>query len=194
MTGVSLPRRLCATTLGDLLGNLHRGRVTGTLELTEVRGVTAGRAHKIHLREGLVVGVEAAGVEPADDAGAQGFGGPTLRRLEALFALDDAELSFRVAHRRSEVTELGPTAFLEGRARARDKRQAPPEVAPAERTRALSLLGLDLGATSAQVHEAFRRLALRFHPDRHATARPEEKKALSLRLVELTQAYQTLRA
>ena len=193
MTGVSLPRRLSATTLGDLLGKLHRARVTGTLELTEVRGVTAGRSHKIHLREGLVVGVDAAHEgSDADDHG--GFGGPTLRRLEALFALDEAELSFRVAHRRSEVTELGPTAFLFGRARARDRRPSSPPVAPSERTRALSMLGLDLGATSAQIHEAFRRLALRFHPDRHGSAHPAEKKALSLRLVELTQAYQTLRA
>ncbi len=190
MTGVSLPRRLSATTLGDLLGSLHRARVTGTLELTEVRGVTAGRAHKIHLREGLVVGVDAA-----NEAGAShdegGVGGATLRRLEALFALDDAELSFRVAHRRSEVTELGPGAFLSGRARARDRRREP---APADRTRALSMLGLDLGATAAEVHEAFKQLVLRFHPDRHAGAPAAEKRALSLRLVELTQAYQTLRA
>lgn len=193
MTGVSLPRRLSATTLGDLLGSLHRARVTGTLELTEVRGVTAGRAHKVHLREGLVVGVDAASDACApEDHG--GFGGPTLRRLEALFALDDAELCFRVAQRRSEVTELGPSAFLSGRARARDRRPDASDAAPAERARALSMLGLDLGATAAEVHEAWKRLALRFHPDRHAGAPAAEKKALSLRLVELTQAYQTLRA
>ena len=191
MTGVSLPRRLSATTLGDLLGNLHRGRVTGTLELTEIRGVTAGRAHKIHLREGLVVGVDGATDTAASEA-SDGFGGPVLRRLEALFALDDAELSFRVAHRRSEVTELGPSAFLFGRTRARDRRGSSPPAAPDKRKRALSLLGLDFGATSAQIHDAFRRLAVRFHPDRHAAAHPDETKALSLRLVELTQAYHAL--
>jgi DnaJ-domain-containing protein 1 len=51
---MQLPGRLKATTLGDLLGSLHRGRVSGTLELVE----TSGRAHRIHLSSGLVTAVE----------------------------------------------------------------------------------------------------------------------------------------
>jgi DnaJ-domain-containing protein 1 len=49
-----LPGRLKATTLGDLLGALHRERSTGTLELTE----SSGRVHRVHLAAGLVTAVE----------------------------------------------------------------------------------------------------------------------------------------
>lgn len=51
---MQLPGRLKATTLGDLLGSLHRGGASGTLELVE----TSGRAHRVHLASGLVTSVE----------------------------------------------------------------------------------------------------------------------------------------
>lgn len=51
---MQLPGRLKATTLGDLLGALHRGAASGTLELVE----TTGRAHRVHLARGLVTAVE----------------------------------------------------------------------------------------------------------------------------------------
>jgi hypothetical protein len=53
-----LPGRLSSTTLGDLLGLLHRERASGTLELIEVAGPTCGRAHKLCLDDGLVSGVQ----------------------------------------------------------------------------------------------------------------------------------------
>jgi len=49
-----LPGRLRHTTLGDLLGTLHRARAHGTLELAE----DLGRTHRIHVADGLVVAVE----------------------------------------------------------------------------------------------------------------------------------------
>jgi DnaJ-domain-containing protein 1 len=51
---MQLPGRLKATTLGDLLGALHRAASTGTLELTEPNG----RVHRVHLSSGLVTAVE----------------------------------------------------------------------------------------------------------------------------------------
>ncbi|HEY4013100.1 MAG TPA: J domain-containing protein [Polyangiaceae bacterium] len=54
---MQLPGRLRATTLGDLLGVLHRACATGTLELVEDRG----RTHRIHLGQGLVAAVELDG-------------------------------------------------------------------------------------------------------------------------------------
>jgi DnaJ-domain-containing protein 1 len=45
------------TTLGDLLGTLHRAKATGTLELTE----DSDRTHRVHLSLGLVVAVEIDG-------------------------------------------------------------------------------------------------------------------------------------
>lgn len=51
---MQLPGRLKATTLGDLLGAIHRSRSSGTLELTE----NNGRAHRVFLTGGLVTAVE----------------------------------------------------------------------------------------------------------------------------------------
>lgn len=56
-----LPGRLEKTTLGDLLGAVNRAGATGTLELVEDRG----RAHRIHLAQGLVVSVEIDGAAPS---------------------------------------------------------------------------------------------------------------------------------
>ena len=59
---MQLPGRLSASTLGDLLGALHRERTSGRLELAEIRGPigrsVAGRIHRIHLVSGLVTTVE----------------------------------------------------------------------------------------------------------------------------------------
>jgi DnaJ-domain-containing protein 1 len=58
---MNLPGRLRSTTLGDLLGTLHRAAATGTLELAEDRG----RSHRVHVAQGLVVAVEIDGASPS---------------------------------------------------------------------------------------------------------------------------------
>jgi hypothetical protein len=58
---MQLAGRLRSTTLGDLLGALHRATATGTLELVEDRG----RAHRVHLAQGLVIAVELDGASPS---------------------------------------------------------------------------------------------------------------------------------
>lgn len=76
---MQLPGRLRATTLGDLLGTLHRARSTGTLELT----CDAGRTHRVHLTQGNVAAVEldGASVPLAELLRAEGaLDGETLRR------------------------------------------------------------------------------------------------------------------
>jgi len=59
---MQLPGRLSASTLGDLLGALHRERTSGRLELTELRAFRGlnvpGQTHRIHLASGLVTTVE----------------------------------------------------------------------------------------------------------------------------------------
>ncbi|HEY4158528.1 MAG TPA: DUF4388 domain-containing protein, partial [Polyangiaceae bacterium] len=55
---MQLPGRLRLTTLGDVLGALHRAQASGALELVEVEGGNAGRSHRIHVRNGLVEDVE----------------------------------------------------------------------------------------------------------------------------------------
>lgn len=51
---MQLPGRLAATTLGDLLGALHRAGARGSLEIVE----RAGRTHRVFLADGLVTAVE----------------------------------------------------------------------------------------------------------------------------------------
>jgi DnaJ-domain-containing protein 1 len=58
---MDLPGRLRSTTLGDLLGTLHRAGSTGTMELVEDRG----RVHRIYLAKGLVAAVELDGTSPS---------------------------------------------------------------------------------------------------------------------------------
>jgi hypothetical protein len=58
---MDLPGRLRSTSLGDLLGALHRARVSGTLELAEDRG----RLHRVHLAQGLVTAVELDAASPS---------------------------------------------------------------------------------------------------------------------------------
>lgn len=49
-----LPGRLELTTLGDVLGILHRGKASGALELVE----PGGAIHRVHLVDGAVSAVE----------------------------------------------------------------------------------------------------------------------------------------
>jgi hypothetical protein len=51
---MQLPGRLKATTLGDLLGAIHRSASTGTLELKEPNG----RVHRVYVAGGLVTAVD----------------------------------------------------------------------------------------------------------------------------------------
>jgi DnaJ-domain-containing protein 1 len=86
-----LPGRLSASTLGDLLGALHRERTSGRLELAEIHGPfghrVPGRIHRIHLVSGLVTTVETDLPVP-----------PLGEILKRRGALDAAALS-RLLHR-----------------------------------------------------------------------------------------------
>jgi len=55
---MNLPGRLKLTTLGDVLGALHREGADGVLELIEQGGAAAGRRHRVYLSGGLVDGAE----------------------------------------------------------------------------------------------------------------------------------------
>jgi DnaJ domain len=55
---MQLPGRLRLTTLGDLLGELHRACASGVLELVEVEGARSGRSHRVFFDAGLVEDVD----------------------------------------------------------------------------------------------------------------------------------------
>jgi len=55
---MQLPGRLRLTTLGDLLGELHRACASGVLELVETEGARSGRSHRVFFERGLVEDVD----------------------------------------------------------------------------------------------------------------------------------------
>jgi hypothetical protein len=233
---MNLPGRLGPTTLGDVLGALHREGATGVLELTEAHGTHAGRVHRIHLEGGLVGQVE-SGVSPVrfgevlreigvlDEAVLRRLSeriafnprkkagqiliemgvigqreiGLALRvqrryRLERLFRLDGARLSFRVARGapQESLPPLSPTQFLHGRSRGGTRGEAPMVRRDPVRARALSTLGLHEGANTEAVRRAFRQLAVRLHPDRFPEAGEADRANLMRRFAEITAAYHAL--
>ncbi len=257
-----LPGRLSASTLGDLLGALHRERTSGRLELAEIRGPRGrsvpGRTHRIHLAGGLVTTVESELPVPplgellkrtgalddallvtllrridAGDPRSSGeilvteriAGADVVRaaleqqrrlRIEALFAIEDAQIAFRIA--RPVVSEswaarpLAPGDFLHGRPRRRDAGKAPsrgphqaanddrepPPSGPrvtlvaTARDHALALLGLGQRAEAADVRKAFRRLAGQLHPDRFESAPVEERRKSAAQFARISAAYHVL--
>jgi hypothetical protein len=192
---MNLPGRLRASTLGDLLGGLHRARLSGVLALRELAGTTAGKVHRVHLRGGLVVAIETIDGGRALPTGAVGdmTREEVQGRLEGLYRLTDAELTFHVASQRaSEASEpLRPADFLHGRPRARDRGVASRPVR-SPRVEAFEVLGLSPDATGREIQQAFRALALRFHPDRHPHVDEPTRTRLAQRFARLTRAYHLL--
>jgi hypothetical protein len=123
-------------------------------------------------------------------------------RLEALFALGDARLYFRVPkprdRRKDAPTPLRPPEFLPGKPRAREtlraRRGGPARTRRTDpvRGRCLTVLQLPESADAAEVREAFRRLASRYHPDRHPGASHEERCEMLRKFAELSRAYHVL--
>jgi hypothetical protein len=127
-------------------------------------------------------------------------------RLDALFQIVDARISFHVAcprgAREDPPIPLSPYETLHGRPRRRDGAEARTgagetafcrrgQVNPT-RARALALLGLEAGADRARVRQAFRLRAVQFHPDRHPRASAAERAVLLRRFSELSAAYHEL--
>jgi hypothetical protein len=247
---MKLPGRLRLTTLGDVLGALHRAGASGVLELTCDRGAT----HRVYLSHGMVTQIDTdlSRQRLGDVLAGQGFLGaralarlarrlleaPSQRtgeilveegfatsdlvsaglrrqlrqKLDALFQLRDAQLSFRVPRPHEQPrTPLSPGEFLHGRPRARSRHRAQgaqtetktagsgsssrsqTSTAPAgSRTRAYAMLGLLPGADRQTIQQAFRRLARTLHPDRYSHAYASERARLMSRFAELSAAYHSL--
>jgi hypothetical protein len=180
---MNLPGRLRLTTLGDVLGAMHREHASGILELVETEAPNAGRRHRIHFIGGLVEEIESELVIAERH-----------ELLETLFRLGDARLTFHVARAgKRRERPLGPPEFLHGRPRSRDKGggRATKRRDPT-RARALATLGLPDEADRTSVLRAFRTLAVRLHPDRFPSATPAERAELMRRFAEITQAYHVL--
>ncbi|HEY6078176.1 MAG TPA: J domain-containing protein [Polyangiaceae bacterium] len=242
---MQLPGRLRLTTLGDVLGTLHREAACGVLELTD----DTGRMHRVYVTDGMITAVETPLVRqrlgdllagegfvgaralarlarrlleaPSQRAGEilveEGFVSPDVisaglrrqlrQKLEALFQLRDAQLTFRIprAHEQPRAP-LAPGEFLHGRPRKRQRIEAPRPSSsgpsssrsssrmalPGARTRAYAALGLLPGADRATITRAFRRLASTLHPDRFPNADPGERARLLSRFAELSAAYHSL--
>lgn len=200
---VELPGSLERSTLGDVLGALHRDGVTGTLWLRE----GAAHQHVITWRDGLIHHVETTRrrsrtCAPAARRAAERWTQDDphrfeLReRLEALFELERATLRFSVMSRTPPRTPrpLGPSEFLHGRRRSRDAAPrgcAPPPI-ETRRARALRTLGLEGEPGADAVRAAFRQLARRWHPDLHPGLDEPRRADLCRRFAEIAGAYEQL--
>jgi hypothetical protein len=189
---MNLPGRLRSTTLGDVLGRLHRAGVSGILELVEPSGTRAGRAHRIFLREGRVDDVETDLSAHALDPG---ISSQIRHKLDLLFRFSEALIRFHIRRPiERNVSPLGPEDFLHGRprARARAVSETVSKAASANQARARRLLGLASNADAKAARAAFRRLASEAHPDRFPLASCDERAQLLRRFAELSAAYHTL--
>ncbi len=112
---MKLPGRLGPTTLGDVLGALHRDGASGVLELIESQGMVAGRSHRIHLLRGLVQHVESSLKVPrvGELLRDHGFLPPTARSkfIRALMA-PDAGRAGEMLERHAGVPKAAVTAAL----------------------------------------------------------------------------------
>lgn len=79
----------------------------------------------------------------------------------------------------------------------RARQQPPAARAPDEaavRRQKLEVLGLGAEATAEDVHAAFKKLSLRYHPDRHVSASADKQKKAGIRYRAITEAYHWLQA
>ncbi len=217
-----LPGRLKETTLGDLLGTLHRAQATGRLVLIDDQG----ERHEIVVRQGLVHGVmsalgprlgevleQARHFGPAaaqaqlrlgeymvqrggvsQDAVSSALGRLNLLKLDQLFLLRDASIRFYVARPRPEGEVEARVLDSDEFLVGRPRKREPGAVTrrPPSRGEALAVLGLEAHATQADIRQAFRVLAQRCHPDRHPDVSAVHKTRLIVEFSRLTHAYHAL--
>lgn len=229
---LAIPGNLARSTLGDILGSLHREAASGSLGLTDWN---AGlQQHAIHWNGGLIHGVESEFAVTslsslmererlvARTTSSVGHAACTdrssfrrelesarraqrIERLEKLFGLRQARLTFNVAQGATRVRvslPLQPMDFLHGRPRLRDDERVPGTNQPfvygaqdctlSQRDADLTTLGLPLEAKAEDVRCQFRQLARRWHPDRHPHVSNATLAALSRRFSRLSAAYQRL--
>ena len=215
---VELPGELSRSTLGDVLGALHRSSATGALNLEEGHE----RKHWIYLRTGLVHDVDSPGaVTPlstllqssaarapappgAEVSPVPGEGSMALsfrralelaqreqmrQKLESLFAIRRARLRFRVMQRNPDRSTRPLEPAEFLHGRTRTRDTG---LRPLERQADLLLLGLPVNANGVLVRKHFRQLARRWHPDLHLHRSESERAALGLRFAQLSAAYQRL--
>jgi len=83
-------------------------------------------------------------------------------------------------------------SIMEGTANLGSRqRQARPRV-PGQRKKALATLGLNEGASRAEIREAYRELAKKYHPDRVAHLGPELTELTSEKFKEISRAHDVL--
>jgi hypothetical protein len=214
---LELPGSLERSTLGDVLGALHRERVTGALQLDEL-GAGQGHSHVIYWHDGLIHHIESTRRAPLPGgrrhvlqhrhahehwARDDSLKRQRLEQLEGLFGLARAKISFRVMGRRPALARdpLEPEEFLHGRQRQRGDEPSPspptaqPRLPPdTPRERALRTLGLSGQPDPDAVRAAFRQMARRWHPDRHPRVGEQTRAALCRRFVLIATAYEQLTA
>lgn len=56
------------------------------------------------------------------------------------------------------------------------------------------ILGIDMTATNEQIKNAYRNLAIKYHPDKYATQSPQVQQDAEAKFIEIQNAYETIKA
>ncbi len=83
-------------------------------------------------------------------------------------------------------------SIMEGTANLNSRRRTARPAVPGQRKRALATLGLNEGASKAEIREAYRQLAKKYHPDRVAHLGPELIELTSEKFKEISEAHDVL--
>ncbi len=83
-------------------------------------------------------------------------------------------------------------SIMEGTANLNSRQRRARPAVPGQRQKALSTLGLNEGASEAEIHEAFKQLARKYHPDRVAHLGPELIELTSEKFKEISEAHDFL--
>ena len=115
-----VPPSLESTTLGDVLGQMMRSSASGALYLVETGTARAGRAHRVHLREGRPVVVASEGDRLGELLAARGIvDEQAVQRASARQRLGDRRLFGELVAALSAAASSDVEACLHTQTRAR---------------------------------------------------------------------------
>ena len=83
-------------------------------------------------------------------------------------------------------------SIMEGTANMSARRRGTQPSMPGQRKKALAALGLSEGASKAEIREAYKQLAKKYHPDRVAHLGPELTELTSEKFKEISEAHDFL--
>lgn len=108
------------------------------------------------------------------------------RRIQALYGLDRYDEAVGDAEK---ALKLDPSS----NDLKRQLQEAKLELKKSKRKNYYKILGVEKDATEKEIKKGFRKMAMKWHPDRFATKSDEEKKSAEIKFKEIGEAYEVLK-